>query len=320
LRLLTPLPLGREFSPAAGLSARFWGAGHILGAAGVSLTAEGRTLSFSGDLGRPNDPIMCQPQVPAASDWLVLESTYGNRRHDHADPTLQLAEVVNRTIARGGKVVIPAFAVGRAQSLLFYLWQLKLAGKIPKGLPVYLNSPMAVDATALYVRFHAEHRLSHDDCRAMCTAAQIINTPEQSKRLNERREPMVIIAASGMATGGRVVHHLKAMAPDARNTILLSGFQAGGTRGARLLAGEPSIKIHGEQVPVRAEVASLHNLSAHADADELLQWLRRLPQAPQQLLINHGEPEAADALRLRIQQELGWNCRVPDYRDVIELG
>ena len=320
LRLLTPLPLGREFSPAAGLSARFWGAGHILGAAGVSLTAEGRTLSFSGDLGRPNDPIMCQPQVPAASDWLVLESTYGNRRHDHTDPTLQLAEVVNRTIARGGKVVIPAFAVGRAQSLLFYLWQLKLAGKIPKGLPVYLNSPMAVDATALYVRFHAEHRLSHEDCRAMCTAAQIINTPEQSKRLNERREPMVIIAASGMATGGRVVHHLKAMAPDARNTILLSGFQAGGTRGARLLAGEPSIKIHGEQVPVRAEVASLHNLSAHADADELLQWLRRLPQAPQQLLINHGEPEAADALRLRIQQELGWNCRVPDYRDVIELG
>jgi metallo-beta-lactamase family protein len=203
--------------------------------------------------------------------------------------------------------------------LLFYLWQLKRSGKIPKGLPVYLNSPMAVDATALYVRFHAEHRLSHDDCRTMCTAAQIINTPEQSKRLNERREPMVIIAASGMATGGRVVHHLKAMAPDARNTILLSGFQAGGTRGARLLAGEPSIKIHGEQVPVRAEVASLHNLSAHADADELLQWLRRLPQAPQQLLINHGEPEAADALRLRIQEELGWSCRVPDYRDVIAL-
>jgi metallo-beta-lactamase family protein len=314
----SPLGFGRELD-LGGLRATLIPAGHILGAAVVSLTDGARSVVFSGDLGRPDDLIMVAPGVVRGADYLVVESTYGNRRHDPEDPRVKLGDVIRRTVARGGAVIIPSFAVGRAQSLLYYIHLLKAEGAIPADLPVYLNSPMAVDATAIYHEHRREHRLSREQCEAMCRAAFIVNTPEESKRLNDRKGPMVIIAASGMATGGRVVHHLKAFAPDARNSILFSGFQAGGTRGATILSGADSVKIHGEYVPIRAEVAIINNLSAHADGAEILDWLKHFETPPRETFVTHGEPAAADALRHRIEEELHWRARVPDYLESVSL-
>ena len=318
LGLFAPVDFGEDLELGA-VHARFDPAGHILGAAIVSLTCEGRTIVFSGDLGRPHDPIMVAPSRIRSADTLVVESTYGNRRHDPEEPRAKLGRIVRKTVERGGVVLIPSFAVGRAQSLLYNVHLLKAEGAIPAGLPVYLNSPMAVDATEIYRKHRAEHRLSPEQCRAMCQAATIVNTAEESIRLNEKRGPMIIIAASGMATGGRVIHHLRAFAPDPRNTILFSGFQAGGTRGAAIVAGADSVKIHGAYVPVRAEVELIDNLSAHADCDEILAWLKGFERPPRETFVTHGEPAAADALRHRIEEELGWRCRVPDYLEWANL-
>jgi metallo-beta-lactamase family protein len=309
---VAPFTIGRA-------RARLLPAGHILGAAIVSISDGERTLVFSGDLGRPDDALMAPPAAVAAADVLVVESTYGGRRHNGGDPLERLGEIVRRTIERGGAVIAPAFAVGRAQSLLWAIHRLKATGAIPADLPVYLNSPMAADVTALYQRHAGEHRLSREECRAMCGAAVFVNSAEESRRLNERHGPMVIIAASGMATGGRVVHHLKAFAPDPRNTIVFTGFQAGGTRGASIVGGATAVKIHGGYVPIRAEVARVDNLSAHADGFEILEWLKGFEHPPGETFVTHGEPAAADAMRHAIEETLGWRCRVPDYLETVEL-
>jgi metallo-beta-lactamase family protein len=319
LERFAPVDFGKEIE-LGGVRARLDPAGHILGAAVVSLTDGARTIVFSGDLGRPRDPIMLSPSRIRKADYLVIESTYGNRRHDPEDPRAKLGRIIREAAGRGGVVVIPSFAVGRAQSLLYDIHLLKEEGAIPADLPVYLNSPMAADATEIYVKHSDGHRLSPAQCRAMCRAAVVVNSAEESKRLNERRGPMVLIAASGMATGGRVVHHLKTFAPDTRNTILFSGFQAGGTRGASILAGAESVKIHGIYVPVRAQVEIIDNLSAHADCEEMLEWLKGFDRAPRETFITHGEPAAADSLRHRIEEALGWRCRVPDYLEAADLG
>ncbi len=292
--------------------------GHILGSACVVLKAGGRTAVFSGDLGRPSDPIIKAPEAITHADYLVLESTYGNRLHGAVDPERLLGDIISRTAQRGGVVVIPAFAVGRAQSVLYFIEQLKRRNAIP-DVPVYLNSPMAIDATRLYHTHQALHRLTPAQCHAMCTVAQPVNTPEESRLLNTRKGPMIIVSASGMATGGRVLHHIKQFAPDARNTLLFAGFQAGGTRGAALVAGADSVKIHGEYVPVRAEVAQVDVLSSHADYAEILMWLRNFKTPPKETFLVHGEPAAADALRHRISEELGWRCSVPDYLETAVL-
>ncbi len=292
--------------------------GHILGSACVVLKTGGRTAVFSGDLGRPSDPVIKAPEAITHADYLVLESTYGNRLHGDADSERQLGDIINRTAQRGGVVVIPAFAVGRAQSVLYYIDQLKRSKAIP-DVPVYLNSPMAIDTTRLYHTHQALHRLTPAQCHAMCTVAQPVNTPEESRLLNTRKGPMIIVSASGMATGGRVLHHIKQFAPDARNTLLFAGFQAGGTRGAALVAGAGSVKIHGEYVPVRAEVAQVDVLSSHADYAEILMWLRNVKTPPKETFLVHGEPAAADALRHRISEELGWRCSVPDYLETAVL-
>ena len=224
-------------------------AGHILGASIASLRAGGVKVVFSGDLGRMNDTIMRPPSKVEEADYLVVESTYGSRRHDAADPEVALGGHLNRGLARRGVVVIPSFAVGRAQALLYFISRLKARHAIP-DVPVYLNSPMAIDATRLYHEYRAEHRLSMEQCEAACTVAQMVNTADDSRALNGRSGPMIIVSASGMVTGGRVLHHLKAFAPDARNMILLPGFQAAGTRGAALASGATEVKIHGEYVPV----------------------------------------------------------------------
>jgi metallo-beta-lactamase family protein len=317
LKRFKDLPFGRECAPWDGWSWRLCRAGHILGASSVRVECSGTSILFSGDLGRHDDLLMRAPEPAEPADYVVVESTYGDRIHPKADPLDELAAVINRTAARGGVVVIPAFAVGRAQTLLHAVQELKQARRIPE-MPVYLNSPMAADTTRLYLRHTAEHRLSSEQCAAMQRQTVIVSSVEESRRLNALRFPSIIVSASGMATGGRVLHHLKAYAPDARNTILFTGFQAAGTRGAAMLAGAQSIKIHGAYVPVRAEVASLESMSAHADRDQLLTWLGTQSK-PRRVFVTHGDPVAADALRLAIQERYGWPCTVPDYLEAVEL-
>lgn len=318
LSQLSPVDLNRTENIKPDIDLRLLQGGHILGAAMVEVRSEGKTLLFSGDLGRPNDLVMKPPALVEHADYLVIESTYGNRQHDARDPLDTLADYITRTVERQGVVIIPAFAVGRAQTLLYAIHLLKLARRIP-DVPVYLNSPMAVDATNIYHRHQTEHRLTVEQCKAMCNVAKFVNGVEESKSLNSRRGPMILISASGMLTGGRVLHHLKAFAPDPRNTILLSGFQAGGTRGAALAGGAETVKIHGEQVSVKAEIGVLHNLSAHADSTEMLEWLSHFSRPPRQTFITHGEPAAADALRLSIEEKLKWQCHVPEYLDSASL-
>jgi metallo-beta-lactamase family protein len=272
LKLFRGRDYGVDFEPVPGLTMRFSRAGHILGAASLHVRWDGGSLLFSGDLGRDEDILMRPPEPPPAADHVVIESTYGDRLHEEEDAATLLAQTVNRTAARGGVVVVPAFAVGRAQALLYLLGSLKQQRRIP-DLPVFLNSPMAADVTEIYHRHAGEHRLDPEHCRLMCQTARVINSVEESQKLNDLRFPAVIVSASGMATGGRVVHHLKAFAPDRRNTILLAGYQAAGTRGAARGGGARDIKIHGEHVPVRAEVVNLGSLSAHADRNELLRWI-----------------------------------------------
>ncbi|RZJ26883.1 MAG: MBL fold metallo-hydrolase [Haliea sp.] len=319
LQLLHPVPYEKSWQPAPGLSARLSPSGHMLGSAFVRLDNGTRSILFSGDIGRPNDLVLKAPVQMDGADYLVVESTYGDRLHKNDDPLLALGKLVNRTVARAGVVIIPAFAVGRAQTLLHCMEVLRAQGVVPHHLPVYLNSPMAASATHAYEKHRGELRLTAAQCNAMAHTAHIVQSPQESRLLNGRRGPMVIIAASGMATGGRVVHHLKAFAPDKRNTIVFAGFQAGGTRGANIAGGSPTVRIHGEDVPVRAEVVLLDDLSAHADAGEILQWLRGFRRAPRKTFITHGEPAAADAMRQRIERELHWTCHMPDYLESVDL-
>ncbi|HZP85680.1 MAG TPA: MBL fold metallo-hydrolase [Burkholderiales bacterium] len=312
LSLLKTVPFAQSIDLGGELRFEFIPAGHILGSAMVALRGPSGSILFSGDLGRPNDPVMRAPASVARADYLVVESTYGDRAHSTEDPLDALAAIVKRTAARGGIVLIPAFAVGRTQTLLYLIHQLKASGRIP-NLPVFLNSPMAIDATRIFWEHRGEHRLSEAECEATCRVARFVRSAEESETLNRLRMPAIVIAASGMATGGRVLHHLKAFAPDLRNTVLFSGFQAGGTRGASMLAGASSVRIHGIDVPVRAEVALLDMLSAHADRAEILRWLSGFETPPRRTFMTHGEPAAADALRAHVAQTRKWDCHVPDY-------
>jgi metallo-beta-lactamase family protein len=280
--------------------------------------AGGLTLLFSGDLGRPDDAIMKPPVPVAPADVLVVESTYGDRCHDALSGESALGDAIARTAARGGQVLVPTFAVGRAQAVLYAIHRLKARHAIP-DLPVYLNSPMAIDMTEIYHRHRAEHRLSREECAAMCSVARMTRTEAESRALNQLRHPAVILSASGMATGGRVLHHLKSLAPDARNSIVFAGFQAPGTRGARLVDGDRTIRVLGEEVTVNAEVVALKGFSAHADAAQIVDWLRTAPAKPRHLLLTHGEPGPADALRQRIERELGWIAEVPAHGDTLDL-
>lgn len=296
----------------------FLQAGHLLGSALIRLSDGKTTIGFTGDLGRPNDPIMRPPAELGKIDYLVCESTYGNRLHEKDDPLDVLAAIISKTVERGGVVLIPSFAVGRAQSILYFIHQLKQKSAIP-DVPVYLNSPMAVNATEIFVKYHEEHRLTEQQSQETCTAATFVHTADESQELNTLKKPMVIISASGMATGGRILHHLLTFAPDPRNTLLFAGFQAGGTRGEAMVNGAPSIKIHGSYVPVNAEVKVLHNLSAHADYNEIIGWLKKFKTPPKRTFITHGEPAAANALRLHIEEELKWKVYVPEYKEGLDL-
>ena len=312
IQRLTPVPAGGALRIGS-VAVTLTPVGHLLGACAVTLDCRGERLVFSGDVGRQDDLLMPAPAPLPEADVLLVESTYGNRAHPREDVAGRLGEIVRTTIARGGSVLMPTFAVGRAQALLVVLHRLKRAGAIPKDLPVFVDSPMAAQATALHRRFAKLLRVKPRELAAAVDDARMVETPQQSMRLSAHRWPCVILSASGMATGGRVLHHLKAMAPDPKHHVVFPGFQVGGSRGARLVAGATDVKIHGEYVPVRCEVSHLEGFSGHADSDELMDWLRAAPRAPRRTFVVHGEPDAADALRVRIADELGWPVTVPQH-------
>lgn len=313
LRLLHAQSVGRTFAPLPGWKATFSSAGHILGAASLLLEVAGRRLLFSGDVGRPDDLIMNPPDAPPDADTVLIESTYGNREHPQEDVLAELGPVLKKVAARGGVAVLPVFAVGRAQALLHAMAQLKARGEIPHSLPIFLDSPMAVHTTELFHRHPHDHRLDGHALHALKHVATMVETPEQSKALSKRHGPMVILAASGMATGGRVLHHLAHYLPDHRNMVILTGYQAPGTRGATLSNGGRMLRIHGQEVAVQAEVVQLQSSSAHADAKQLLAWLGGMKHQPDQVYVVHGEAEASDALRQRIAHTLGWRALVPEH-------
>jgi metallo-beta-lactamase family protein len=313
-----PQPFERTFEAVPGISVRFRPAGHILGAATVELSANGRTILFSGDLGRPDSPTMLDPQAVRRADYVVVESTYGDRIHETTDPEDAIADIVVRTAGRGGSILIPTFAVGRVQTLLLHIHRLKLAGRIP-DLPVFVDSPMASAASKVFASHLGAHRLDARQCAGLAATARYVDSVEESKRLGQSRVPRIILSASGMATGGRVLHHLKSLGPDAANTILFAGFQAAGTRGAAMVAGARSVKIHGVQVPIAADVFNLGMLSAHADREEILAWLSKFEARPKHCFVTHGEPPAAEALRAEIERRLGWTCSVPQGGEVAGL-
>jgi metallo-beta-lactamase family protein len=304
---------GQWFEPIRGWKARFQPAGHILGAASLLLDVGGRRILFSGDLGRPDDPLMNPPEPPPQADTVLIESTYGDRQHPKEKLFEELGPLLHKLAARGGVAVVPVFAVGRAQAVLHTIAQLKAAGQIAKGLPIFLDSPMAIHTTALFERHPGEHRLSAQEVRNMDHVATMLETPEQSKSLLHRHGPMVILAASGMATGGRVLHHLANYVGDHRNMIVLTGYQSPGTRGATLASGSPTIRMHGKDLNVKAEIVQLSSASAHADAHQLLDWLKKMPKPPSQVYVVHGENSASDTLRQRIERELKIRAVVPEH-------
>jgi len=313
LPLIKAVDFNKTMEPIAGWRATFSRAGHILGAASVLLEVAGRRILFSGDLGRPSDLIMNPPDLAPAADTVLIESTYGDREHPHEDVLAELGPALQRLAHRGGVAIIPVFAVGRAQALLQAIHLLKMRGDLPTSLPVFLDSPMAVHTTYLFDQHRQDHKLSREDTRALTHSATMVNSTDESRALANRHGPMVILSASGMATGGRVLHHLELYAGNHRNMILLTGYQAAGTRGATLASGAKSVRIHGRDVEVKAEVVQLQSASAHADANQLLAWLRSMPKAPDQVYVVHGELDASDALRKRIEHELGGRAMVPEH-------
>jgi metallo-beta-lactamase family protein len=287
-------------------------AGHILGATFVQFQHYDTTVLFTGDLGRPNDIIMHSPAIVQAADYLVLESTYGNRLHNKVNPLDELEAIIKRTVARGGTIIVPAFAVGRAQHILYLVYLLKKQNRIP-SIPIYLDSPMAREATALFVKYADLHRLDPALSKEVSAVASFVNTKEESQALDLVVSPKIIISASGMLEGGRVLHHIKAFGPDEKSTIVFAGYQAMGTRGADIINGKPEIKIFGNPVPIKAEVKVLSNMSAHADYEEILDWLGHFNHPPRKVFITHGEIDAAHALEEQIEERFNWQCVVPDY-------
>jgi metallo-beta-lactamase family protein len=305
---------------------RFTRAGHLLGSAMAHLElgsgAVRRRLSFTGDLGRPAASLVTDPEPPEPCDVLVIESTYGDRRHPEAPVEAQLEGVLARVVASRGVLLVPAFAVGRSQQLLVHLHAImRRRGEL--RVPVHLDSPMAVDTTAIYRRYPEERGLEELEFGPGSSAVfgghvYLHRTREESMRLNRLEGTRVIIASSGMLTGGRVLHHLRRLLPEPRHCVVLGGYQAPGTRGQRLEAGERTLRIHGVDVPVRAGIASISGLSAHADADQLVDWARPL-EPPARTFVVHGEPQAADALARRLESELGFRCAAPGLGEGFEL-
>jgi metallo-beta-lactamase family protein len=325
LALFKTVPYGEAHSLGAEAAFVYHDAGHLLGAASVEIQAtasQPRRLLFSGDVGRFGSVLTKDPQTATAADYVVIESTYGNRKHEDISLLDQLEAVLKRTFSRGGIVVIPAFAVSRAQQIIYLLDELVTSGRM-RPVPIHLDSPMAVDATRIYSQYPEYHRVSLGGIAGRSLLygkwVHMHRTRQESEALNTLKGPAVIISASGMLSGGRILHHCRQRLPKAENTLLITGYQGAETLGRALLEGRKIVRIHKQEVPVLAEVAELHGLSGHADADELMRWLGGITSAPRRVFVTHGEPEAADALARRIQAERGFETHVPEMGERVEL-
>lgn len=309
LQSLRAVPFGEDVT-VGDLTFRFDPVGHILGAAAIQVRGADRSVLFSGDVGRPGNPLTPLEGGFPPADAVVMETTYGNRLHSDVDPVATIGTILKETVEKGGILLIPAFAVGRSQSVLWCLHQAFEKGLAPQ-VPVYVNSPMATNVTDLYQKHHVYHRLTNDQCRAVCGVARFTPSVQESKQLNRMEGPAVIISASGMMTGGRILHHVRRFAPNRNNTILLTGYQAPGTRGAALLDGAEELKIHGQYVRIRAKVVQVDFLSAHGDRQELLDWVGALECRGKTVFLVHGEPGSLDEMRRRIEESMGYQVRVP---------
>lgn len=329
LRQLKPMPRSGGFDLSPEFHFDAYDAGHILGSSSLALTitenGKKTMVVFSGDIGRYGEPILNDPATPPKADVLLCESTYGDRDHEAGDPAAMLADIVNRVAKRGGSIVIPAFAIGRTQTFMYYLRQLENEKKIPV-LPVYVDSPMALSTTDLYVKYKGDHDV--DFSRLESTGDRdplnvhvfhLTRTAEESKAINNVKTPCIIVSASGMITGGRVLHHLAQRLPDARNAVLLAGFQAEGTRGRALQEGAKALHLFGQVVPVNAEIITMGQFSAHAGKSELLRWLGGLQAPPKKTWLTHGEPAAAQALQAAIKNKFQWDVAVARYLDTVDL-
>lgn len=327
LEFVDSIRLEKETKVIDNVSLIYYNAGHILGSAIVELklTTKNQTkkIVFSGDLGRYEDPVMHPPKTLTEADILFVESTYGDRLNPMDQVEEDLTRIIQEAVRNDGTIVIPAFAVGRTQILLYYLQKLMAGKKIPM-LPIYIDSPMAISVTDLYERHGAEHKIKVErvggQLKSIFDSPQIhfCNTPESSKALNDIKNAAIIISASGMATGGRILHHLFHRLRKKNDTVLLAGYQAEGSRGRRIQEGEPFIRIFGEQVPLQCHVSTIHGLSAHADQMEILTWLKNFKESPKMTFITHGELASASALAKKIE-EMGWHTIIPEYLQTVEL-
>lgn len=318
LERLKPVPPGTWLPLGIGVKARFSPNGHIQGSCFVELELEGSRIVFTGDIGRARPLLLRPPTVLRRADVLVTESTYGGRNHDRERPLHTLGRVVGEVLERKGHLLIPSFAVGRTQDVLFLFSELKRMKHIP-DVPVFLDSPMGIEATRIFLRHAAWHRLSEAEATRLASAATMMRSAQASQELTHRKPPTVVLAGSGMVTGGRILGHLARRLGDDRTTVLFTGYQAVGTRGRVLLEGAPEIKIRGEYYPVRARVEDMSSLSAHADQGELLDWLRRCAFKPRLALVVHGEPQSADALRVRLRDEFGWPVFCPTHLEKVQV-
>ena len=330
LRSMKPIPRTGTFSISPEFQVTSYDAGHILGSCSLEMTinesGSEKVVVFSGDIGRYNQPILNDPVTPPSrADLLLCESTYGDREHPAGDPAAMLADIVNRVYQRGGSIIIPAFAIGRTQTFMYYLRELENQQKIPQ-IPIYVDSPMALSATDLYLKYAEDH---DPDYKALDDGGKgdplsvrefhLTRSVEESKAINRVKGPCIIVAGSGMVTGGRVLHHLAQRLPDPRNVVILAGFQAQGTRGRALQEGAKTLRLYGQDVPVNAEIVQMSQLSAHAGKSELLRWLGGIPAAPKQTYLTHGEPAAARSLREAIVAKFGWNAGVARYLETVEI-
>ncbi|MBO8131212.1 MAG: MBL fold metallo-hydrolase [Candidatus Marinimicrobia bacterium] len=326
--LFNPLPYGKTIKLADNIDVTFRDAGHILGSAfadiRVKIKGNERRILFTGDLGRPGQPILRDPHTVFGTDYLIIESTYGNRLHERNNIKERLAEVINQSADRGGILVVPSFAVGRTQTLLFYIRELEKEGKIPL-LPVYIDSPMAIEATNIFRKHFEDYDLESKVLEIggedifQTSNLHFMKTREQSVSLNKLKSNAIIISASGMVTGGRILHHLERLLPDEKNTVLFIGYQAEGTRGRLILDRAETVKIHGKHIPVRAKVENITGFSAHADYNEILAWLSNFYNPPKKVFIIHGEPDQSKALASRINAMFGWETIIPNYLDEFEI-
>jgi metallo-beta-lactamase family protein len=328
LKRFQTIPRADSFTISPQFSVRPHDAGHILGSSWleVTVTEGGRkfVVLFSGDIGRYDQPILKDPEPPQHADYLLCESTYGDREHPPGDVGEELAVIINRVVKRGGVIVIPSFAVGRTQTLMYLLRELENQQRIPR-LPVYVDSPMAISVTGLYMAHPEDYdlefaRLEQNQGDPLnCHEVHMTRTVDESKQINSVTSPCIIISASGMATGGRILHHLARRLPDSRNAVLLVGYQGEGTRGRALQDGAKLLRIHGQDVPVKAEVAALSQLSAHAGRSELLRWLSTFTSAPRQTFLVHGEPPALQSFQGAIRDKYGWQVMITEYQQTVEL-